>query len=353
MAAAVLAVAFGAHTVAGSPVPRAGFSPLRWPAPLELPLPPGSDGFLSRRAVARLQAASWHGGPVQASTGETVTVYVSDSYGSDPAVQQRWADYFASLLHGSELSLLSAYVVTPGEVASLCDNANALGCYSYDRLVIAGETVDGIAPEAVAAHEYGHHIAANRSNQPWQAIDWGTKRWASAEEVCARARDGTAAPGDEGDRYAVNPGEAFAESYRVLSASRIAAATAPWSIVDPGFYPDAAALQAVAEDVLEPYSPPAPRTVRGAFAARGTRTWTLPLTLPLDGQLSIVLRMPKEALYGLSLLAPGGSATMARGLWSGVAEKTVGYKVCGDRSLLIRVTERGPAGRFTLRISQP
>ena len=45
----------------------------------------------------------------------------------------------------------------------------------------------GHAPEYVLAHEYGHHIAAWRSNAPWEAVDWGPKHWASAMRACARS----------------------------------------------------------------------------------------------------------------------------------------------------------------------
>ena len=61
-----------------------------------------------------------------------------------------------------------------------------------------GETTDGIAPNSVATHEYGHHVAANSNNAPWRAIDWGTKRWASMVGVCSRVQSGMAFPGDEG-----------------------------------------------------------------------------------------------------------------------------------------------------------
>ena len=52
-----------------------------------------------------------------------------------------------------------------------------------------------LSAEAIIAHEYGHHVAANRSNAPWAALDWGTKRWATYIQVCGRARDGRALPG--------------------------------------------------------------------------------------------------------------------------------------------------------------
>ena len=66
------------------------------------------------------------------------------------------------------------------------------------------------------AHEYGHHIAAHRSNAPLEALDFGPKRWSSYELVCSNTIDGKLAPGDQGANYLSNPGEAWAEAYARL-----------------------------------------------------------------------------------------------------------------------------------------
>src|SRR5207244_4852083 len=58
--------------------------------------------------------------------------------------------------------------------------------------------------------------------------------------ICARAAHGLAFPGDEGAHYALNPGEAFAETYRMLN---VASAVVRWALVAPSFYPDAGALR--------------------------------------------------------------------------------------------------------------
>src|SRR5205807_7245744 len=88
------------------------------------------DSILSRTPLERLQkAGSQWGGPYTASTGETVTVYASSSYPQDPALGQRWADFLAGLVHGSELSLLTVYLAPLAEVQSICGQ-QAIGCYS-------------------------------------------------------------------------------------------------------------------------------------------------------------------------------------------------------------------------------
>jgi hypothetical protein len=310
---------------------------------------------LTSGGVRRLQTQSWWGGPRTAATGELVTVFVSDSYPVDDALPQRWADFFAGLVHGPELQQLTAYVAPPAEVQETCGSKYALGCYGSGRLMIIGEPVDGVSvtPEEVARHEYGHHLAFNRGNSPWQAIDWGPKRWSSLAGICARVTAGTAFPGDEGDHYTQNPGEAFAETYRALNDAKAGATSFQWPIVDSSFYPDAAELQAVEQDVLQPWTTPTAKVLGGRFTLRGRQALSYSLATPLDGDLSIVLTLPKRALYDLSLLAPDGKTVLARGLWSSATEKRLAFTICGQRSLIARVTRRGTPGRFTLRVSQP
>ncbi len=106
-------------------------------------------------------------------------------------------------------------------------------------------------------HEYGHHIANHRSNAPWAAIDWGPKRWASASNVCAKVTRREAYPGDEGSNYALNPGEAWAETYRLLQERKAGITTSTWPIIAPSFYPNEAALRAAELDVVQPWTAPA------------------------------------------------------------------------------------------------
>ena len=96
--------------------------------------------------------------------------------------------------------------------------------------------MDGVDPKMIATHEYGHHVAFNRVNPPWQAVDWGTKRWASYANVCTRTAAGSAYPGDEDGHYLQNPGEAFAETYRLLNESEAGATNFIWPIVDRSFF---------------------------------------------------------------------------------------------------------------------
>ena len=106
--------------------------------------------------------------------------------------------------------------------------------------------------EEVAAHEYGHAIAFARVN-PYDptgtAVTWGPVYWASYEGVCPRTADGQAFPGDEGAHYAQNPGEAWADTYRMLNGGQ----PSLWQF-DNEFYPNATDYKLARDDITNPWS---------------------------------------------------------------------------------------------------
>jgi hypothetical protein len=308
------------------------------------------DVRLPGHGVRRLAETAWWGGVYTSAAGERVAIHLAVAYPRDDDVAQQWADFLGSLVHGSELSLTSLYLAPPDEVRMLCA-AEADGCYDGSRIVAVGDSSAGIAPTSVVAHEYGHHIAEHRLNPPWRAIDWGPKRWSSAVGVCARAAAGTAFPGDEGLHYAFNPGEAFAESYRVLNETRAALPLA-WTIVDGSFAPTPQLLQAVEQDVVHPWTGPTTQTVRGSFRGRAP-SWRLPLATPLDGDLDVVLRVPPSTAASLVLVGSDG-AVLARGLLAPDGRETLHFTICGQRSLVVVVKREVGHGRaFTLSVTQP
>jgi hypothetical protein len=86
-------------------------------------------------------------------------------------------------------------------------------------MIVPGEQTDsgyGVSTSYVITHEYGHHIANHRSNAPFDAFTYGPKYWASYEMVCDRSDRGLLAPGNEGDKYDLNPGEGWADAYAHL-----------------------------------------------------------------------------------------------------------------------------------------
>ena len=295
---------------------------------------------LSHANTADLGDIQWNEHVYTASTSEPVDVAVSTSYPADQAIGQRWADFFAALPHGPELARLKAYVAPLSEVHAIC-GGNAVGCYGDDQLILTNEPASGFDQEEVARHEYGHHIALNRSNAPWPAFDWGPKRWATAARICPRVRWNDAYPGDESLLYKLNPGEAFAEAYRVLVDTRLGKAHPTWPLVDPSFYPDQATLDAVEQDVISPWAGP----TQHGFLARG-KVWEHRLTTPLDGTLTVRLTWPARlALVGDN--ARPMRPTLQRG-------RTLTYQVCGQRSVTVFVTSRGDtAGRHAFAVTTP
>ncbi len=201
---------------------------------------------------------------------------------------------------------------------------------------------------SITAEETEETVAFNRLNPPWIAGNWGTKRWATAMNICSRVQSGTAFPGDEGAYYTLNPGEAFAESFRVLNET-LAGLPVTWPIVDNSFRPDATALQALRDDVFDPWTAPTTKTITVAFA-RGQRTWTQRIDTPLDGALDAQVSPGSD---DLQLLAPDGRTVLSQGWWTTTGGKALEYQICGRRSFLLRVTRHSAAPRFTVRLSAP
>ena len=347
-AAAVAAALVAAAAAQSSPVRRLQAPQLNEIARAGAAIPdPVVSAKTSKLAVP---AASW-GGAYRTSTGESVSIFASNAYPVDPTVGQRWADFLASLVHGSELSAVTLFLAPTSLVSRLC-GTEAVACYSAaDNLIVApGEDpASDLSSEAVITHEYGHHVAAHRSNAPWDALDYGAKRWASAMNVCARARSGELAPGAEDPvQYDVNPGEGFAESYRVLNERKAGRAETPWQIVSDVLYPSDTALAMLEQDVTTPWQQVITST-RTARFTRTARTRTYTVTTPLDGTLKVTLRPSAGTRLVLDVFAASRRIAHAAGT-SAVARSTT---ICGPRSYRIRVRALRGNGAFSLVVSKP
>jgi len=298
-------------------------------------------------------AINWRGGAITTSTGETVTVLVSDALPVETVTPEGWAEFLAHIVHGPELSLLTVYIVPLVEVQQLC-GLRALGCYSGNEMVSLGETlIDGTTPEEVVRHEYGHHVAFHRLNTPWRAIDWGPKQWASAAAVCPRVVRREAFPGDEGSNYAQNPGEAWAEVYRLMDERKAGITTATWPIIASSFFPDEAALQAAERDVLQPWTAGQTAVFRRTYGKKTKKVWWIPLSTPLDGDLRLTASLPAGGLHEVALVAANRRTVIRRAQWVGQRAKRLATTVCGHRSLFIRVTQGGALGRVTVSATAP
>jgi hypothetical protein len=343
--AAALATAAAAQS---APAHRLQAPHAREIARAEAPIP----DTISRARAASLAvpSGSW-GGTYRAFTGESVTVYASSSYPVDAAIGQRWADFLATLVHGSELSSVIVFLAPDTEVSRLC-GTDAVACYSsQDKLLIApGDDPEAnLSAEAVVTHEYGHHVEANRSNAPWDALDYGTKRWASSIQACARARQGELAPGAEDPvQYDVNPGEGFAESYRVLNERKAGRAETPWQIVSNVLYPNDAALAALELDVTTPWQSDTTTTSKARFT-RATRTRTFNVATPLDGTLKVSLRPSAGTRLTVDVFA--ASKRVAHAAAAGTVARST--TICGQRTYRIRVHALRGNGSFSLAVSKP
>ena len=304
-------------------------------------------GVLDASAQAAIE---WRGGTVTVSTGEVLRVFVSASLPLEVEAPETWAELIVGFTHGPELGLLTSFLAPLEEVQEIC-GARTLGCYARNQMIAPVEIpFDGTTAEEVLRHEYGHHVALHRLNPPWAAIDWGPKHWASAANVCRRAGASQAFPGDGGQNYALNPGEAWAEAYRLMDERRAGITTATWPIVSPSFFPDEGALQAAERDVLQPWTKPSVRSFQRTFA-RPAQVWWIPLSTPLDGTLRLTAAVPRGGTHEVALVAANRRTVVRRGQWVGQRSQSLATTVCGQRSLFVRVTQRGALGPVRVSVT--
>jgi hypothetical protein len=295
---------------------------------------------------------TFRGGPITTASGEVVDVLVSDSLPLETSTPEGWAEFLAGVTHGPELARLTTYIVSFSEVQQIC-GSRAAGCYGGDEMVAPGELAADISPEEVVRHEYGHHIAFHRSNPPWTAIEWGPKRWASTANVCARESRREAFPGDQGANYARNPGEAWAETYRLMDERKVGITSANWPIIAPSFYPNEAALQAAEQDVLQPWTAVSTRSFARVFGKRTAKVWWIPLSTPLDGNYRISATVPNGGTYDVALVGANRRTVVRRGQWVGQRVRRLEGSICGQRSLFVRVTQKGALGRVRVSVTAP
>jgi hypothetical protein len=203
----------------------------------------------------------------------------------------------------------------------------------------------------VLTHEYGHHVAQSSDNTPWQAVDYGPKHWSTVVGVCSRTETGELAPGDEGSRYTLNPGEAFAEDYRLLNERRQGLPETFWGVVDQRFYPDQATLDAVALDVTSPWHGPTASTLTSSLTPRATGRG-FRIATPLDGTFRVTLTAPRNARFALRVVDPSSGKELGSSTGTGQVQ-SVETSVCGQRLLQVQVKRQRGSGSFGLAIATP
>jgi hypothetical protein len=343
LAAPVAAASDGSTPPRGGPV---GAGPA---SPRDVVL--GNPDRTSARISASASAARY---PIEDGSGATIAVAVTsacDAVCAD-ADPQRIAAFVGTLIHGSEVELLTVQLDTPSQLEYDC-GYGAQACYypAEDKIVLSGNeepASDGASRDYVLAHEYGHHVAHHRENPPPfpAPLDWGTARWSSYEHVCQGERAGRLFPGSGGLHYFRDPGEAFAETFarnRFPDSLR-------WRWL-PSLEPGAAALQALREDVLKPWT--SRRSSRLAGRLRGRRDGPVVrrLRTPLDGMVSL-RPAGKHRRYGLSLLSRAGQ--LLRSSRDGLSfGRRLNFTVCGQSSLRLAISSRRSGPAYKLEIQRP
>ena len=149
-------------------------------------------------------------------------------------------------------------------------------------------------------------------------------------------------------QYTENPGEGWAETYRVLNERKAGRPETPWQIVDQSLYPTAAALTAADQDVTSPWLAGTTTTQTTALnRTKKTRTFTI--ATQLDGTLKMTLRASGGMRVSLDVFA---SSTRAAHV---VSKQPVSrtFTVCGARSYRFRVTDLAGRGSVSLTVAKP
>jgi hypothetical protein len=158
-------------------------------------------------------------------------------------------------------------------------------------------------------------------------------------------------PGNEDEHYAQNPGEAWAEVYRLMDERKAGITTATWPIIAPSLYPSEAALAAAEKDVVQPWTAGTQSVFRKSVA-KG-KVWWIPLLTPLDGSLAVTARLPRGGEHRVELMAANRRTMLKRGAAAGATIRRIRTSVCGQRSLFVRVTQRGKPGLVTVVAATP
>jgi hypothetical protein len=324
------------------------------PADASLLEPDGFQDRVIQGPVPAVRSASASLLRLAVPGGGSISVQVDAAYAGGGALQ-RVLNTLAELPHGPEMNGLTVRIADLGNLYRFCGQG-ATACYypSSQTMIVSGSPINqnnGMPQGMVIAHEYGHHIEANRSLPGWNASDLGGRHWATYERVCEGVGAGRLFPGDQGEHYWDNPGEAFAQAY----ATMLYPDAVPWwwHFAEP----DEGAFDAVRADVADSLGGTKVRWAR-RLAAGSARAATT-VTTALDGPIGVRLLQPRAARFDLVLRGADGrilrrGRVMRRS--KGKAKRPVSqltYSSCGTRSFTVEVRRRAGKGRFAVQIQKP
>jgi hypothetical protein len=314
----------------------------------------GEPGAASARISASASAQRYS---INDGSGATIAVEVTAACAESCEVTdpQRVADFIGTLIHGDEVDLLTVQLDTEYQLGYDC-GFGAEACYfsGDNKIVIGGyEEADssGATFDFVLAHEYGHHVAQHRDMPaPFgNAVDWGTERWASLENVCQGKRRGRLYPGDEGTHYFEDPGEAFAEAF---AHYRFPDLPVQWRYA-PSLRPTPAAFRTIREDTLKPWRGRTSLVLSGHVPARGEGAVVEALRTPLDGTVSLRPNSLRRRGYELALRSRAGRLLRRSDRGLGLRHQ-LDYTVCGQSRLRLVITSTTAQGApFRLQIQRP
>jgi hypothetical protein len=314
----------------------------------------GEPGAAAARMSASVSSQRYS---IDDGSGATIAVSVTQACAEtcNVADPQRVADFIGTLIHGDEVDLLTVQLDTEFQLGFDC-GFGAEACYfsGENKIVIGGYQEadgDGATFDFVLAHEYGHHVAQHRDMPaPFgSAIDWGTERWASLEDVCQGRRHGRLYPGDEGTHYFEDPGEAFAEAF---ARYRFPDMPLQWRYMS-ALKPGPGAFRAIREDTLSPWQGRTSLVLSGRVPARGEGAAVESLRTPLDGLVS--LRPSSLHRHGYELALRSRAGRLLRTSRNGLTPShQLDYTVCGQSRLRLVITPTRPhPGPYRLRIQRP
>jgi hypothetical protein len=286
--------------------------------------------------------------------GGSVAVQVDPAYAGGGALQ-RVLDSLGDLPHGAEMNKLTVHIADLANLYRFCGQGATACYYPTDlTMVVSGDPVNqnnGMPQGMVIAHEYGHHIEANRSLPGWNASSLGGRHWATYEHVCEGVSAGRLFPGDQGAHYWDNPGEAFAQAY----ATMLYPGVVPWwwHFAEP----NEGSFAAIRADVADGSRGSTVRWAR-RLAPRSPSAATT-ITTAVDGPIGIRLRQPRGARFDLALRAADGRVLRRARVMRHANGKSrppmaqLNYSSCGARTFTVEVRRRVGKGRFAVQIQRP